>query len=286
MNDFLKSAAKVVPNQKQLDWFDIEQYAFIVFGVNTFTNKEWGNGTEDEGVFDPKSLDCDQWVAAIKSAGLKGMILTAKHHDGFCLWPSKYTEHSVKNSPCDRDVVKEAADACRRGGIKFGFYLSPWDRNSKYYGTPEYNDYFCNQLTELLTGYGDIFMVWFDNACGEGSNGKKQEYDFKRYFELIRKYQPNAVIFNDFGPDIRWCGNEAGKARDAEWAVVPTDRFHYAESQTGSGPRSQEGNLEFLRNSDAIIGDMSQILYAKGLAFVPAEIVGKTIQYIFEQCRK
>ena len=108
--------------------------------------------------------------------------------------------------------MREAAEACKRGGIKFGFYLSPWDRNSKYYGTPEYNDYFCNQLTELLTGYGDIFCVWFDNACGEGKNGKKQEYDFPRYFELIRKYQPNAVIFNDFGPDTRWCGNEAGEA--------------------------------------------------------------------------
>ena len=151
------------------------------------------------------------------------MVLTTKHHDGFCLWPSKYTEHSVKNSPCPVDVVKEAADACRRGGIKFGLYLSPWDRNCSCYGTPEYNDYFCNQLTELLTGYGDIFCVWFDNACGEGENGKKQEYDFPRYFELIRKYQPNAVIFNDFGPDTRWCGNEAGEARHAEWAVVPSE---------------------------------------------------------------
>ena len=210
-----------MPSQRQLDWFEMERYAIVHFGVNTFTDREWGEGTEDEAIFDPKKLDCDQWVEAIKSAGLKGMILTAKHHDGFCLWPSKYTEHSVKNSPFQGDVVREAAEACRRGGIKFGFYLSPWDRNSKLYGTPAYNDYFCSQLEELLTGYGDIFCVWFDNACGEGEGGRKQVYDFPRYFEMIRKYQPNAVIFNDFGPDTRWCGNEAGVARHSEWAVVP-----------------------------------------------------------------
>lgn len=212
MVKFLKEAAQVKPSKKQLDWFEMESYAFIHFGPNTFTDREWGQGNEPESIFNPTKLNCDQWVEAIKAAGMKGMVLTAKHHDGFCLWPSKYTEHSVKNSPFKGDVVKEAAEACRRGGIKFGFYLSPWDRNSKYYGTPEYNDYFCNQLTELLTGYGDIFYVWFDNACGEGPNGKKQVYDFPRYIELIHKYQPNAVIFNDFGPDIRWCGNEAGVA--------------------------------------------------------------------------
>ena len=235
MVEFLKEAAHVVPSKRQLDWFEMERYAFVHYGVNTYTDREWGEGTEDEKIFNPTALDCDQWVEAVKSAGLKGLILTAKHHDGFCLWPSKYTEHSVKNSPYKGDVVREAAEACKRGGIKFGFYLSPWDRNSKYYGTPEYNDYFCNQLTELLTGYGDIFCVWFDNACGEGENGKKQEYDFPRYFELIRKYQPNAVIFNDFGPDTRWCGNEAGEARHAEWAVVPSELCFYSEVQTGAG---------------------------------------------------
>lgn len=208
MVPFLKQAAHVCPSQKQLDWYAMEMYAFVHFSPNTFTDLEWGDGTEPEAVFNPTRLDCDQWVEAIKSAGLKGMVLTAKHHDGFCLWPSKYTEHSVKNCPVPRDIVKEASLACKRGGIKFGIYLSPWDRNSKYYGTPEYNDYFCNQLTELLTQYGEIFYVWFDNACGEGPNGKKQQYDFPRYFALIHKYQPNALIFNDFGPDVRWCGNE------------------------------------------------------------------------------
>lgn len=272
MMNFIKEAANVKPSQKQLDWYAMESYAFIHFGPNTFTNKEWGDGTENPAIFNPVKLDCDQWAEAIKAAGMKGMVLTAKHHDGFCLWLSKYTGHSVKNSPLGRDVVKEAAEACQRGGIKFGFYLSPWDRNSKYYGTPEYNDYFCNQLTELLTEYGDIFYVWFDNACGEGPNGKKQVYDFPRYFELIHKYQPNALIFNDFGPDIRWCGNEAGTARHAEWAVIPSELCHYSAVQTGPGPMASEGNLSWIYNTEKELGTMANILYSKGLTFTPAEI--------------
>lgn len=272
MIKFLQEAANVLPSRKQLDWYEMESYAFIHFGPNTYTNKEWGNGTEAPSLFNPVKLDCDQWVSTIKAAGMKGMVLTAKHHDGFCLWPSKYTEHSVKNSPLKRDVVKEAADACRRGGIKFGFYLSPWDRNSAYYGTPEYNDYFCNQLTELLTQYGDIFYVWFDNACGEGPNGKKQVYDFPRYFELIHKYQPEALIFNDFDPDIRWCGNEAGVARHAEWAVVPSELCFYSPVQTGKGPMADEGDLSWIYNTERELGTMPNILYSRGLTFTPAEI--------------
>lgn len=272
MITFIKEAANVKPSQKQLDWFSMEYYAFIHFGPNTFTDKEWGDGTETPAMFNPTKLDCDQWVAAIKAAGMKGMVLTAKHHDGFCLWPSKYTEHSVKNSPFQRDIVKEAAEACQKGGIKFGFYLSPWDRNSKYYGTPAYNDYFCNQLTELLTGYGDIFYVWFDNACGEGPNGIRQVYDFPRYFELIHKYQPDALIFNDFGPDIRWCGNEAGTARHAEWAVVPSELCHYSKVQTGPGPMADEGDLSWIFNTEKELGTLANILYSKGLTFTPAEI--------------
>lgn len=272
MKSFLNEAAHVKPSSGQLNWFELGMYAFIHFGPNTFTDSEWGNGTEEEAVFNPTHLDCDQWVRAIKSAGMKGMVLTAKHHDGFCLWPSKYTQHSVKNSPFQGDVVKEAAEACKRGGIKFGFYLSPWDRNSNLYGTPEYNDYFCNQLTELLTGYGEIFYVWFDNACGEGPNGIKQVYDFPRYIDLIRKYQPNAVIFNDFGPDIRWCGNEAGKPRYSEWAVVPKELCFYSEVQTGVGPMSEEGDLSYMYNTDENLGTISNIVYSKGLTFTPAEI--------------
>ncbi len=268
----MKEAAEVKPSPRQIAWYDTGFYAFVHFGVNTFTNREWGDGTEDERIFNPEKLDCDQWVSAIKSAGMKGLVLTCKHHDGFCLWPSKYTEHSVKNSPFGRDVVREASEACRRGGIRFGVYLSPWDRNSPFYGTPEYNDYFCNQLTELLTGYGEIFTVWFDNACGEGPNGKKQVYDFPRYIRLIRELQPNAVIFNDFGPDTRWCGNEGGIARHSEWAVVPQELTVYAEVQSGPGPLSDRGNLSYIYSSDQEIGTMSNILFTKGLAFCPAEI--------------
>ena len=272
MKAFLSQAAHVVPSQRQLDWFDLGFYAFIHFGVNTYTNREWGDGTEDEVLFNPEKLDCDQWVEAVKAAGMKGLILTAKHHDGFCLWPSRYTEHSVKNSPCKRDVVREAAEACRRGGIRFGFYLSPWDRNSACYGTGEYNDYYCNQLTELLTQYGDIFCVWLDGACGEGPNGKKQEYDYPRIVELVRKYQPGAVIFNDAGPDTRWVGNEAGTARHVEWAVVPRELCFRSEVQTGPGPLAQEGSLSHLYNTDQELGALSNILYSQGLVFTPSEI--------------
>ena len=271
MQKFLSEAANVRPSKSQLEWFRMGAYAFVHFGVNTFTNREWGDGTEPESIFNPEKLDCDQWVSAIKSAGLTGMVLTAKHHDGFCLWPSKYTEHSVKNSPFAGDVVREAAEACRRGGIRFGVYLSPWDRNSPLYGTPAYNDYFCNQLRELLTEYGDIFLVWFDNACGEGPNGKKQVYDFPRYVRLIRSLQPNALIFNDFGPDLRWCGNEAGAARHSEWAVVPQELAVYAEPVTGPGPLSGCGSLSYIYSTDQDIGALPNILFSRGLCFAPAE---------------
>ncbi|MBQ4349777.1 MAG: alpha-L-fucosidase [Clostridia bacterium] len=271
--EFLRAASCVTPSPRQAAWLEMGFYLFVHFTVNTYTNLEWGLGDEPESIFNPTELDCDEWVRAAKSAGAKGLILTAKHHDGFCLWPSKYTEHSVKNSPWKNgqgDVVRECADACRRGGIKFGVYLSPWDRNSKYYGTPEYNDYYCNQLTELLTNYGELFMVWFDGACGEGPNGKKQVYDFDRYISLIRKYQPNACIFNDHGPDVRWCGNEAGQARREEWAVVPSELCFRSEKQTDGA--MLDGDLSFMYNSDAEIGELGRILYSKGLVFTGAEI--------------
>lgn len=238
VKQFLKEAAHVIPSERQIRWFNREFYAFVHFSPNTYTGLEWGLGNEDEKLFNPTELDCDQWVAAIKSAGMKGMILTAKHHDGFCLWPSKYTEHSVKNCPIPGlDVVKEASEACRRGGIEFGFYLSPWDRNSQYYGTDAYNDYYKKQLTELLTGYGDIFAVWLDGACGEGPNGRKQEYDFQGIIDLVRKYQPKAEIFQDGGPDSRWIGNEAGSSRPAEWAVIPNEIAKLDPvKQTQAGP--------------------------------------------------
>ena len=270
--NFLKSAAHVKPSPQQLSLLrDTSFYAFVHFSPNTYTGLEWGDGTEDPAIFNPTELDCDQWAQAIKAAGMGGMVLTAKHHDGFCLWQTKYTEHSMKNSPYKNgkgDIVREAAEACKRHGLKFGFYLSPWDRNSPLYGTEEYNTYYKNQLTELLTNYGEIFHVWFDGACGEGPNGKKQVYDFDGYIELIKKYQPDATIFNDAGT-IRWIGNEAGKAPFAQWAVVPHELCFMNEIQT-DGPLV-EGSLDFVYNSDISIGSLSNIMYSKGLVFAPAE---------------
>ena len=207
---------KIVPSKRQLKYQETEFYAFFHFGMNTYTNREWGDGTEDPGIFNPQEFDAGQWVSAVKAAGMKGVILTCKHHDGFCLWPTKYTQHSVASSPWKDgagDVVQEVSDACCRYGLKFGIYLSPWDRNQPCYGSgKEYDDYYIAQLTELLTGYGEIFSVWLDGACGEGPNGKKQVYNWERYYACVRNYQPEACICV-CGPDIRWCGNEAGDVR-------------------------------------------------------------------------
>ena len=198
--------------------------------MNTFTDREWGLGTEAESVFNPTALDARQWARAARAGGFRRMILTAKHHDGFCLWPSAVTAHSVKSSPFrggHGDVVREFVDAARAEGLEPGLYLSPWDRHEPSYGdSPRYNDYYCAQLTELLTGYGPLVEIWFDGANGEGPNGKKQIYDWGRYRRLIRKYQPKALIFSDAGPDLRWVGNEDGSAGDPNWcpvnpAVVP-----------------------------------------------------------------
>jgi len=272
-NSFIKQAAHVKPDEKQLRMLrETPFYLFVHFSPNTYTNLEWGNGTEDPAIFNPTELDCEQWAQAALSVGAKGIILTAKHHDGFCLWQSDYTEHCMKNSPYKNgkgDVVAECSEACRKYGLKFGFYLSPWDRNSKYYGTDEYNDYYCNQLTELLTRYGEIFHVWFDGACGEGPNGKKQVYDFDRFLSLIKKYQPNATYFNDAGV-IRWCGNESGTAAHAQWAVVPSELCFFNKNiQTGEGPFA--GSLEGMYNTDEDIGSLNNIIYSKGLVFSPAE---------------
>jgi alpha-L-fucosidase len=217
-------AARVVPSGRQLRWQALEFQAFVHFGMNTFTNREWGEGTEDPKLFDPTDFSADQWVEAVKAAGIRGLIVTAKHHDGFCLWPSRFTEHSVKHSPWrggQGDVVSEVAAACRKGGLAFGVYLSPWDRHEPTYGdSPRYNEHFKAQLRELLTQYGEISEVWFDGACGEGPNGKRQVYDWPGFFALIRELQPGAVI-SIMGPDARWIGNEAGVTRESEWSVIP-----------------------------------------------------------------
>jgi alpha-L-fucosidase len=218
------------PTPQQLNWQESELTMFLHFGINTFTDREWGEGNEDPKIFNPVNLDANQWVRVAKDAGFKYMIITAKHHDGFCLFPSKYTEHSVKNSTWKNgqgDVVGEFAEACHKAGMKMGVYLSPWDRHEQTYGdSPVYNQYFKNQLTELLTNYGEIAEVWFDGACGEGPNGKRQEYDWQGFYEVVRKCQPKALIAI-CGPDVRWVGNEDGYARETEWSVQdPNPTFH------------------------------------------------------------
>lgn len=276
LDDFEKKLVSIVPSQRQLIWHKLEFYSFIHFGINTFYEREWGNGKEDPAVFNPTKLDTNQWVETLKNAGIKGVILTCKHHDGFCLWPSKFTNHTIKNSPYkngEGDIVKELSLSCAKFGLKFGIYLSPWDMNSKYYGySDEYNNFFKNQLTELLTNYGEIFSVWFDGACGEGENGKKQEYDWEGYYELIRKFQPNACI-TICGPDVRWCGNEAGDCRENEWNVVP-DRLAKCEIIQEN---SQKQDDEFFRqkkisSSDKDLGSREVLKNEDNLIWYPCEV--------------
>ncbi len=219
----VEMASRVVPTPRQLAWQDLELTAFLHFGVNTFTNREWGDGKEDPAVFAPTSLDTDQWVKTLKDAGFKMVILTAKHHDGFCLWPTETTDHSVKSSGWldgNGDVVKMLRESCDKYDMRLGLYLSPWDRNAECYGdSPAYNDMFVAQLTELLSNYGKVDEVWFDGACGEGPNGKKQEYDWARFKETIERLQPEAVMAI-MGDDVRWVGNEGGRGRTTEWSVT------------------------------------------------------------------
>ena len=263
----------VVPHERQIAFQQTEFYAFVHFTVNTFTDREWGDGEESPEIFFPEKFDATQWVRAIVSAGMKGLILTCKHHDGFCLWPSKYTKHSVAYSPFRRDIVKEVAEACKAHGIKFGVYLSPWDRNSRLYGTGrEYDDYFVSQLRELLTNYGEIFSVWFDGACGEGSNGKKQYYDWDRYYQVIRELQPGACI-SVCGPDVRWCGNEAGHTREAEWSVVPARTRDTEKIMENS---QQKDDAEFRQRKisawDADLGSREILENEADLVWYPAEV--------------
>lgn len=212
------------PSRPQLEWQRDELAMFIHFGVNTFTDREWGDGTESPSIFAPAALDARQWARTARAAGFKAMVLTAKHHDGFCLWPTATTRHSVASSPFrggNGDVVREFVDACRAEGLKPGLYLSPWDRNSPVYGdSPRYNDLYIAQLTELLTHYGAIHEVWFDGANGEGPNGKRQEYDWSRTWNKVKELQPDSVIFSDAGPDVRWIGNERGVAGETNWSTV------------------------------------------------------------------
>ncbi len=267
---------QIRPHNRQIKHQQLEFYAFVHFTVNTFTDKEWGDGTESPSIFNPEKLDTEQWVRAVKSAGMNGLILTCKHHDGFCLWQTKYTEHSVVSSPYKNgngDIVKEVSDACQKHGIKFGVYLSPWDRNSSLYGKgKEYDDYFVHQLEELLSNYGDIFSVWFDGACGEGQNGKKQYYDWERYYETIRRLQPDACI-SVCGPDVRWCGNEAGYTRPAEWSVVPK---RTADTEKIASMSQHNDNEEFrlrkINAWDSDLGSREILENETELIWYPAEV--------------
>jgi alpha-L-fucosidase len=218
-----------IPNQKQLDWQKLEYYMFIHFGPNTFTHVEWGDGQEDPNVFYPTNLDVRQWAETAKNAGMRGIIITAKHHDGFCLWPSNYSTHTVRESRWrdgQGDILRELSDACREFGLLFGVYLSPWDQNHPTYGLPEYNQVFVNTLRETLTQYGDVFTVWFDGANGNALRGEVvQDYDWDLFHETVRRYQPNAVIFSDVGPDIRWIGNESGFAGETNWSTLNIEGY-------------------------------------------------------------
>jgi len=218
-----------VPSKSQLEWQEAELVMFYHFGMNTFTNREWGEGTENPKLFNPTQLDTRQWTRAAKEAGFKWVILTAKHHDGFCLWPSAFTDHSVKNSPWldgKGDVVKELSEACREDGLRFGIYLSPWDRHEpSYKDNKAYDEHFRKQLAELLTNYGPISEVWFDGAGGKG-----HVYDFPSYYSVVRRLQPDALIAI-CGPDIRWVGNEDGVARETEWSVQPANPSFHSDAK-------------------------------------------------------
>ena len=275
MHRFLEAAVRVTPSPRQLAWQRLEFYAFVHFGMNTFTNREWGTGKENPDLFNPTDFNAAQWVAACKSAAMSGLILTCKHHDGFCLWPSKLTNHSVKSSPWKQgtgDIVREVAEACRLGGLKFGVYVSPWDLHEPCYGdSPAYNRFFVGQLEELLTGYGPVFCVWFDGACGEGPNGKRQVYDWDAYYATIRRLQPNAVI-SVCGPDTRWCGNEAGHCRKNEWSVVPAalldvEKIAEKSQQIDDGEFSRR-----ITSADEDLGSREAIAHAGPLAWYPAEV--------------
>lgn len=234
--DNLPEPFGAIPTDRQLAWHRLETYCFVHFTVNTFTDLEWGYGDESPSIFAPTAFDAAQIVDAARAGGLAGLIITAKHHDGFCLWPSRYTEHSIKNSPlAGRDIVGELSRACAEAGLRFGVYLSPWDRNHAEYARPEYIEYYRNQLTELTSSYGELFEVWFDGANGGdgyyGGARETRQIDAKTYYgwsdtwRIVRENQPGACMFSDVGPDIRWVGNEKGIAGNPCWHTMDTEGF-------------------------------------------------------------
>ena len=269
--EFLEKMVAVVPNIPQKHIEEMGCYSFVHFGMNTFTGKEWGNGKEPVSTFTLKNADTDQWCQSLKDAGMKGVIFTAKHHDGFCLWDTKTTDYNVMNSPYGRDVLAELRISCDKIGIELGVYLSPWDRNSEFYSTPKYNEFYLTQLEELLTGYGDLFTMWFDGACGAHMDGKPmQVYDFNSYYDLIRKLQPNCAISN-CGPDVRWVGNEEGCARHSEYNVVPAYNADTQTIQSGS-QQTDSGKFEKIDNMSEDLGSRKVLSRYEKLMWYPAEV--------------
>lgn len=260
----------VRPSENQLYLAEHPFYFFMHFGMNTACAREWGTGAETPAEFTIKKIKPDQWVKAVKAAGGSGLILTCKHHDGFCLWPSAYTSFSVANSDYDGDIVRAVSDACHAAGLDFGIYLSPWDMHEPTYGEAAYNDYFCNQLTELLTNYGSVAEVWFDGA--KGANAKDFDYDWQRYFDLIRSLQPRANIAI-CGPDIRWVGNEGGKTRKSEFSVVPASLTNAEGTQKKSQHgEAQASSLQKLSSTDEDLGSRAVLAKNARLAWYPAEV--------------
>lgn len=260
----------VLPSRRQLRNAEKPFYVFIHFGMNTSTGREWGNAQEKNEDFTITKINPQQWVEAIKASGATGIILTCKHHDGFCLWDTKVTDFNVMNTALATDIVKGVSDECHRQGMDFGVYLSPWDMHEKSYATPEYNDFFCTQLTELLSNYGEIFEVWFDGA--KGANAKAFDYDWNRYYEIIRALQPNANI-SICGPDLRWVGNEGGKSRKSEFSVVPKCLTECEKTQKNSQhSEAGAGSLQKIKSDDEDLGSRAVLSKNAYLAWYPAEV--------------
>lgn len=268
MSQKVEMAARLVPSEEQYAWQQLELTAFLHFGINTFTNREWGTGKEDPALFNPTNFDAAQWVSTLKAAGFKMVILTAKHHDGFCLWPTRTTQHSVAASPWKEgkgDVVGELKNACDQQGMKFGVYLSPWDRNAACYGdSPAYNQMFACQLTELLSNYGTINEVWFDGANGEGPNGKKQVYDWNLFHSVVDSLQPQAVRAI-MGDDVRWVGNERGLGRETEWSATALMPDKYPNA-------GEENKRQGLFTEATDLGSRAILATAEQLFWYPSEV--------------
>lgn len=260
----------VLPSKRQQRLAEKPFYLFMHFGMNTATGREWGVGNEKVTDFTIKKINAAQWIKCAQSSGATGIILTCKHHDGFCLWPSDYTSFSVKYSDFEGDIVKMVSDECRKAGLDFGVYLSPWDMHEPTYGTPDYNDYFCNQLTELLTNYGTISEVWFDGA--KGADAKAFEYDWQRYYKLIRELQPDANIAV-CGPDIRWVGNEGGKTRKSEFSVVPSYlKMAETVAEKSQHAESDAGGMKKRTSTDEDLGSRDLLKNCPEICWYPAEV--------------